>query len=83
MTPSLLIEGTPTPFLPDDVDQFFGLQLALRLGATDRVRRYAKLASRHPRELLLSAFRRAMRRRAKVLSDAFDQELQHLINTCS
>ena len=70
----------PQGFVPETVAQYEALQLARKLGDTDRIRKYVALFERVPSDVVAEAYRRASQKRQGALDvvRAFDDELKEL-----
>ena len=69
-------------FRPQTPQEFFALQLTKKLADEAHLRNYLKMVERHPQQLLLRAFNRAVSG-SKVrgaLADRFHAELELLIH---
>src|SRR5262249_52598899 len=72
----------PHQFFPENVTEYTALQLAKKLGDTDRLWKYVSLFRRQDSSSILEAFQNAQRRGrvGKDLISAFEEQLTQLTN---
>ena len=69
----------PQAFFPQSVAEYMALQLAKKLGDTDRLSEYLSLFERHSLALIEESFTKATARLQEDLVMAFEEELAALI----
>jgi len=65
-------------FAPSTVQEYFALQLARKLNDAHQLREYLSLVANHPRQLLLQAYHRALKRGNGGIAERFRAEVKRL-----